>query len=300
MQNEKFIELLEKSEEKIKNKKFTENDMKEFTKEVNKVTIDSNEIYERINNVRRRAMETTRWNLLISDIEKLEKSKYKNNEEFKNIMNFINEIERVQISLTNKDLNLLKKNYKSTLSKAKKFMDEYLLSNFQNEVDKKMRVLESKLKRTSSNNFNTWLKKTIKNSGLSLKEISEKTGISVSYLYRLESTNETIPSKKILDKLSKVLKVKVNEFPVNQESKEKPSVSSKRKKAKKDEITKTNIREKNRDLFEILSNENIQINKRTLNEEEREALKGCLMFMFDKTKDLKETLRFLNQVAILK
>lgn len=300
MQNEKFIELLEKSEEKIKNKKFTENDMKEFTKEVNKVTIDSNEIYERINNVRRRAMETTRWNLLISDIEKLEKSKYKNNEEFKNIMNFINEIERVQISLTNKDLNLLKKNYKSTLSKAKKFMDEYLLSNFQNEVDKKMRVLESKLKRTSSNNFTTWLKKTIKNSGLSLKEISEKTGISVSYLYRLESTNETIPSKKILDKLSKVLKVKVNEFPVNQESKEKPSVSSKRKKAKKDEITKTNIREKNRDLFEILSNENIQINKRTLNEEEREALKGCLMFMFDKTKDLKETLRFLNQVAILK
>lgn len=310
MQNEKFMELLDEIDTKSKNEGTTEEEVKKLMKEAKKITLDSDEIrtkiYETINNIRRRTSSLTRWDILMTDMKDLAKGKLKGNEDFQKVLTFLDNVESARISpITNKALRSLKKDYKAASSIAKGCVDSNLFSNFTNEIDKKMRMLENRTKRISNNNFSDWFKKIVKEQNISLKDLSEKSGISISYLYRLESTNDITPSNKMLEKLAKGLNIKVSEIPVKKEtsiddSKTKKSTTRTKKAKAKTEITKSNIREKNRDLFEIISNENIQINNRTLNEDEREALKGCLMFIFDKTKSISEMLRFFNQVDILR
>lgn len=310
MQNEKFMELLDEIDTKSKNEGTTEEEVKKLMKEAKKITLDSDEIrtkiYETINNIRRRTSSLTRWDILMTDMKDLAKGKLKGNEDFQKVLTFLDNVESARISpITNKALRSLKKDYKAASSIAKGCVDSNLFSNFTNEIDKKMRMLENRTKRISNNNFSDWFKKIVKEQNISLKDLSEKSGISISYLYRLESTNDITPSNKMLEKLAKGLNIKVSEIPVKKktsidDSKTKKSTTRTKKAKAKTEITKSNIREKNRDLFEIISNENIQINNRTLNEDEREALKGCLMFIFDKTKSISEMLRFFNQVDILR
>lgn len=315
MQSEKFMEVLNGLDTKSRNEGVTEEEIKNLMKEAKKVTTDSEEIrtkiYEKINSIRRRTSSLTKWDILMTDMKDLAKTKLKTNKEFKNVIGFLDEVENFRISpITNKEFKALKKTYKTVSSIAKNCLDSYMFSTFTNEIDKKMRMLENRTKRISNNNFNAWFKKIIKDQNISLKDLAEKSGISISYLYRLESTNEITPSNKMLEKLAKGLNIKVEDIPIGNKASDKENQTIKNskkvnkvkatKKAKSTEITNSNIREKNRDLFEIISNENIQINKRTLNEDERAALKGCLMFLFDKNKNVSDMLRFFNQVEVLR
>ena len=56
------------------------------------------------------------------------------------------------------------------------------------------------------------LKKIRKGKNLTLKQLSQKTGISTSYLSDLENLYRTNPNYKIVNKLLKVLNVKLEEL----------------------------------------------------------------------------------------
>ena len=56
------------------------------------------------------------------------------------------------------------------------------------------------------------LKKIREERGLTLKQLSIKTGISTSYLSDLELLNRTNPNYKIVDRLLKVLNVSLEEL----------------------------------------------------------------------------------------
>ena len=49
------------------------------------------------------------------------------------------------------------------------------------------------------------LKKIRKEKGVTIKELAEKTGISMGYISHLENGSRSNPSKKVMEKISKAL-----------------------------------------------------------------------------------------------
>lgn len=323
MKNEEFMEVLNDTEAKIKENTFDTNEIKNLMNEASKVSGTEEEkamIREKLDNIRRKSLTTTKWNLLVEDINSLVKSRSKNKENYQKIADFVNQIEEYRTNpSTSEDISNMKNTYTEISAIAEEFLDNHLLKNFKNEVEKKFRFLENRgSKKTSrkkqKNIFGNWLRNYTKEQNISIQSLAKTSGISASYLYRLEATGDITPSKSKLEKLAKALNINVEDIPVQNTGKRRgrpvkmqnKTQSNSRKKSQNrtsidnSEIIKSNTREKNQDLFNLIRNENIQVNNRTLNEDEREALKGCLMFMFDSNKDISEITRFFNQMSILR
>ncbi len=71
---------------------------------------------------------------------------------------------------------------------------------------------KEKMKSIGEMNLLVNLKKIRKEKNLTLKQLSQKTGISTSYLSDLENLYRTNPNYKIVNKLLKVLNVKLEEL----------------------------------------------------------------------------------------
>ena len=72
--------------------------------------------------------------------------------------------------------------------------------------------IKEKMKSIGEMNLLVNLKKIRKEKNLTLKQLSQKTGISTSYLSDLENLYRTNPNYKIVNKLLKVLNVKLEEL----------------------------------------------------------------------------------------
>lgn len=60
--------------------------------------------------------------------------------------------------------------------------------------------------------FGSKLKELLVQKGMTIKELSEVTGISINTLYSITKRDTRIPSDDILDKIANALKVSKNEF----------------------------------------------------------------------------------------
>jgi transcriptional regulator with XRE-family HTH domain len=60
--------------------------------------------------------------------------------------------------------------------------------------------------------FGSKLKDLLNQRGMSIKELSEITGISINTLYSITKRDTRIPSEEILDKISEALKINKNEL----------------------------------------------------------------------------------------
>lgn len=83
-------------------------------------------------------------------------------------------------------------------------------SEEKNEFMKRVRTLEKRIERQVSDNFGLMLKYLREQSNHSLAEIGEMTGISPSYINRIEAGQRKAPSFPIIEKLAKALNVPIN------------------------------------------------------------------------------------------
>ncbi|MDF2544731.1 MAG: putative transcriptional regulator [Herbinix sp.] len=79
-----------------------------------------------------------------------------------------------------------------------------------NSLQKRIETLRTRIGRQINDNFGTLIRSLRNNHGYSLKDVANITGISASYINRLEKFDRKAPSFKILEALAKALDVSVS------------------------------------------------------------------------------------------
>lgn len=82
----------------------------------------------------------------------------------------------------------------------------------ENEIIKRRRVIGNRLTRSSNEDFGVWLRSVRKSKNLTLNALEEMTGISASYVNRIENGKRKQPSFAVAEKLAIALDVPKSEF----------------------------------------------------------------------------------------
>lgn len=101
-------------------------------------------------------------------------------------------------------LNELNDQEKDRLKKIMQLDDDYIDLIIE-KYNRKIRIFENRVNREISENFGLMLLHYRNKLGLSLKALSEMTGISPSYINRMEKGERKAPSIKIIEALAKAL-----------------------------------------------------------------------------------------------
>jgi len=122
-----------------------------------------------------------------------------NEKDLKKIFDFIDEVDEETTEESVKELEKLVK----TLDEVK----------YKDEIEKfkrKIKIFEKRLERKVSENFGSMLRHLREERGLSLAELGEITGVSASYINRIELGERNAPSYPIIEKLAKGLDVSIS------------------------------------------------------------------------------------------
>lgn len=81
-----------------------------------------------------------------------------------------------------------------------------------NKLKRKTRLMENRINRSLSGEFADYVKKLRKDQGFSLKDVERMTGISVSYVNRIEKGERKAPSYPIIEKMARAYGVPVGDL----------------------------------------------------------------------------------------
>lgn len=81
-----------------------------------------------------------------------------------------------------------------------------------NKLKRKARLIENRISRSLSGEFADYVKKLRKDQGFSLKDVERMTGISVSYVNRIEKGERKAPSYPIIEKMATAYGVPVGDL----------------------------------------------------------------------------------------
>lgn len=145
-----------------------------------------------------------------------------------NIIDKIDEAEKeVEQNVTQEkldELNALIGELKLTEEEAQRIFSKYSegvvafkssadsLRFIKNKLTRKTRLLEKRINRSLSGEFAEYVRKLRKDQGFSLKDVERMTGISVSYVNRVEKGERKAPSYPIIEKLAKAYGVPVGDL----------------------------------------------------------------------------------------
>lgn len=109
-------------------------------------------------------------------------------------------------SVTKKEFSELEKEVK----KLEKQIDPYKI--IVNGLERKVKTITNRLERAVFSGFGSIIKNRREELGLSLKQIEEQTGISPSYINRIEKGQRKAPSYRIIEQLAKALDLPVSKL----------------------------------------------------------------------------------------
>lgn len=137
------------------------------------------------------------------------------------------------------------------------------------KFERKLRVYENRLSRAIDSKFGPLLRELRKQRGFSLAELQDKTGISASYLNRMENGERKTPSVSIIETLANALQVDKNLL-----------IS-----AANDSVSK----KKTVDIFELLKFNNITINNQPITDKDKDFFINIITTIFESpwTEDTK-------------
>ena len=120
----------------------------------------------------------------------------KDNKDFKKIFEYIEVVDETTTE--------------ESVKKLKKMVEALDKEKYKKEVEKferKIRIFEKRLERKVRENFGSMLRHLREERGLSLAELGEITGVSASYINRIELGERKAPSYPIIEKLARGLSI---------------------------------------------------------------------------------------------
>lgn len=123
-------------------------------------------------------------------------------EEVKHIWNLLSQADDLKGEITEEQV--------SELEHMIKYANVHAI--YKTNFNRKVKLLANRVDRAISENFGSFVKHLREIKGYSLKDLQTKTGISASYINRIEKTERKAPSYKIIEKLATALGQEVGEL----------------------------------------------------------------------------------------
>lgn len=115
-----------------------------------------------------------------------------------------------ELELTEEEAQQIFSNFSKGVVAFKSSTDS--LRFIKNKLKRKTRLMENRINRSLSGEFADYVKKLRKDQGFSLKDVERMTGISVSYVNRIEKGERKAPSYPIIEKLARAYGVPVGDL----------------------------------------------------------------------------------------
>lgn len=159
----------------------------------------------RIDLEKKKSNKITRWDIFKNEVY--------SNKEWKIIQEFIEYIECIENEeITEDDIK--------HMEVALKEIDEFVVENISNfeqewvlrELKKKVKMFKNRVNRSVEYDFGGWIKQLRTLKGYSLMDLQKITGITASYIHRVETGSRKTPSLPVIYRLAKGLEVDPKEF----------------------------------------------------------------------------------------
>ncbi|WP_442637621.1 helix-turn-helix domain-containing protein [Rossellomorea marisflavi] len=115
-------------------------------------------------------------------------------------------------SLSEETYNKLKEQYNETLPYITTEIGMGYRQMIIRELDKRFRFYHKRMERQVKGDFGSWLRSARKEKGYSLKELENRSGVTASYIHRIEKGARKTPSIPITEKLALALGVPPKEL----------------------------------------------------------------------------------------
>lgn len=155
--------------------------------------------------IRENSTISTKWELFVYDMNKLEN--------VEDIMHLINRIDkRKDEQVPQEEVQLIDDEFRAVLPSINKNLSAYDSERAVREVGKRIKLFKNRLSRIIENDFGAWIKQLRLDQGYSLKELETISGVTASYIHRLETGARKTPSIPIAEKLATALGVPPDDF----------------------------------------------------------------------------------------
>lgn len=166
----------------------------------------------RMENIKAKVLKKTNPSVTKWDIFKEEIESRDGLEDLKALLEIIDQ-KRFEDTITKEELDIINSMYDSIrMSNALNLLSPFDKAKAQTEIDKKIRLFRKKLNRVIDQDFGSWIKQLRKEKGYSLKDLENVSGVTASYIHRIETGARKSPSVPIAESLAKALGVNPDEF----------------------------------------------------------------------------------------
>lgn len=200
--NQEQLEELDKKYNKVE-KKLKKLDEEEFIRLERVLKYQINLLKGMVN---KKTTKATKWNMYVK-----EASKHNDWYPIHELISFVEE--KDDKNITEKDIEEIEKKFaKEVMPFASKKLSSYNANWTSREFNKKLRIFKNRISRVIEDDFGTWIRQLRKNKGYSLKDLEDASGVTASYIHRIETGSRKTPSIPVIEKLALGLGVNPEEF----------------------------------------------------------------------------------------
>lgn len=200
--NQEQLEELDKKYNKVE-KKLKKLDEEEFIRLERVLKYQINLLKGMVN---KKTTKATKWNMYVK-----EANKHNDWYPIHELISFVEE--KDDKNITEKDIEEIEKKFaKEVMPFASKKLSSYNANWTSREFNKKLRIFKNRISRVIEDDFGTWIRQLRKNKGYSLKDLEDASGVTASYIHRIETGSRKTPSIPVIEKLALGLGVNPEEF----------------------------------------------------------------------------------------
>ena len=155
--------------------------------------------------MKNKAEKVTKWDVFAYDMHQIE-----------GIEGIIELVDRVSAKkddcVSEEELNEIESMYKKVLPLIHEKLSVFDRERAIREFNKKIKLFKNRLNRVIEDDFGSWIKQLRKAKGYSLKDLENASGVTASYIHRIETGSRKTPSIPVAESLATALGVSQDDF----------------------------------------------------------------------------------------
>ena len=288
----KYIEEIEKIELKINNNnnKVKLKEIIEIEKEIRErqdLTEEELLISNKLTNLKQLVKDknnsiVTKWDIFVLEMEN-----FRDIKEIKPLYELIDYInEKKNDTITKTELEEMEGLYSRVIPLIHDNLTYSYRDRTITEINKKLKLFHKRLDRVVEDDFGSWLKALRKSKGYSLKQLELQSGVTASYIHRLERGERKTPSVPVAESLAKGLGISSEEILL------------------KLKLITPNKSKQNLSLFNLVNINDFTIKEELVTKEQKENILKLITFItnakWSNETKINETLRIVEIIDKLK
>ena len=272
-------ELIYDAEKDALNGELTLNQVDDLFNQLNSLDINDENLRAVLKNkllgLKRKITGLTKWDIFVEDIMQLEG--------FSDLKSLVKDIDAVKNDVISEEqISAFDKRRVALLTKINEQFNNFEADRIENEINKKIKLFKNRNIRAIDNNFGEYLRNLRLKKGLSLDKLQEISGVTASYVFRLEHGTKKAPSIPIAKNLAKALGVPKTVF------------------LSKLGILDNEEADENYNLNDLLIVKNFKINDKEIDIKTKDTLLNLISFVTQLKLDENNSLNVADGLTLIK